>query len=171
MCRNDQELPIRQGRSGGGFPTTFQQFIGHARRWLSTDANVKRLALACTLWEPASTSDEALKILLPNIRSLIKESDDRIIDFLVQLNRPLESQVNPLITINRFARWSTRIVEIVLPTRNIMSQPPTIRSPRAQADLDISTAGEADIAGGQIPAHLDELAALLRDIAEKGDTP
>jgi hypothetical protein len=51
-----------------------------------------------------------------------------------------------------------------------MFWPPTIVSRRAQADLDVSTADAADIAGGQIPVHLEELAALLVEIAEKGDT-
>ena len=62
------------------------------------------------------------------------------------------------------------MVQIVLPTRNIMFQPPTIRYPRAQADLDISTAHEADFAGPQILRHLEELAGLLVEIATKGHT-
>jgi hypothetical protein len=52
-----------------------------------------------------------------------------------------------------------------------MFRPPTFRYERAQADLDISTADGADIAGRQIPVHLDEHATLLIEIAEKGDTP
>jgi hypothetical protein len=48
---------------------------------------------------------------------------------------------------------------------------PTIRYPRAQADLDISTAGEIDIGRQQIPDYIDELARLLREIAEMGDNP
>ena len=66
-------------------------------------------------------------------------------------------------------RWSARTVEIVLSPLPI--PPPTIRSERAQADLDISTAGETDIGRQQIPDYVDELARLLREIAEMGDIP
>jgi hypothetical protein len=155
----------------GPFPTNFSPFIELAKKWLSIDTNVKRLAVACTLWKRASTPDEALSIILHNVRSFKKEDDNRITDFLIRLNRPRVSRVNPSISINRFAQWSARTVEIVLPTRNVMFRPPTFRYERAQADLDISTADGADIAGRQIPVHLDEHATLLIEIAEKGDTP
>jgi hypothetical protein len=128
------------------------------------------LALACTLWERTSTSDEALNIILRNVPSFKKVDDDEITDFLLQLNRPRASQVNPSISINRFVQWSARMVEIVVPTRNIMFQPPTIRYPRAQADLDIGTAGDSRITGRQIPAYLEEIEKLLVKIVEKGDT-
>jgi hypothetical protein len=152
----------------GPFTTDFPHFLELARRWLSIDNNIKRLALACTLWERTSTLDEALDIILRNVPSFKRIGDDRIVDFLIQLNLPRDSQDNPSISINRFAQWSARMVEIVLPTRNIMFQPPTIRYPRAQADLDISTAHEADFAGPQILGHLEELAGLLVEIATKG---
>jgi hypothetical protein len=155
----------------GPFTTSFPQFMELARRWLSTDTNVRRLALACTLWERASNPDDALDIVLHNVPSFKKVGDDRIIDFLIQLNLPRASRINPSISINRFGQWSARNVEIVLPTRNIMWRPPTIRSPRAQADLDISTANDADIPGRQIAEHLEELARMLVEIAEKGHTP
>jgi hypothetical protein len=155
----------------GPFTTSFLPFIELAKRWLSTDTNVRRLAVACTLWERTPDADAALDIILRNVRSFKKEGDNRIIDFLIQLNRPRASKVNASISINRFAQWAARTVEIVLPTRNIMFRPPRIRYWRAQADLDISTADAADIAGRQIPVHLDELANLLIEVAEKGDIP
>ena len=155
----------------GPFTTSFPQFMELARRWLSTDTNVRRLALACTLWERASNLDDALDFVLRNVPSFEKVGDDRIFDFLIQLNLPRASRINPSISINRFGQWSVRIVELVLPTRNIMWRPPTIRSPRAQADLDISTPTEAEIAGRQIPDHLEELGRMLIEITEKGHTP
>ena len=155
----------------GPFTTNFPHFLELARRWLSIDNSVKRLALACTLWEHTSTLDEALDIILRSVPSFKKIGDDRIIDFLIQLNLPRDSRADPLISINRFAQWSARAVEIVLPTRNPMWRPPTIRSLRAQADLDISTAHEADFAGPRILGHLEELAGLLVEIAEEGHTP
>ena len=155
----------------GPFTTNFLPFIELAKRWLSTGSNVRRLAVACTLWDRASTPDEALDTILRNVRSFKKEPDDIIIDFLIRLNRPRKSQVNPSISINRLSQWSARTVEIVLPTRNIMFGPPKIVYWRAQADLDISTGDGADIPGLQIPVHLDEFAKLLIEIAEKGDIP
>ena len=153
----------------GPFTTSFTPFVELAKRWLSTDTNVRGLALACTLWERTPNADEALNIILRNVQSFKREGDDRITDFLIQLNRPRASNVDQAIWINRFAQWSARTVEIVLPTRNIMFRPPTFRYQRAQADLDISTADGAEIVGRQIPVLIDELANLLTEIAEKGD--
>jgi len=153
----------------GPFMTNIGRFVELATKWLSTDANVKRLALACTLFERTDSPEQALDIILRNVPSFKKIGDDRIIDFLIQLNRPRTSRVNSSISINRFARWSARTVEIVLAPLPI--PPPTIRSERAQADFDISTGDEPDITGTQIPDHLEEIAELLVEIAEKGDTP
>src|ERR1700738_2765758 len=58
----------------GPFATNFPYFLELARKWLSTDKNIKRLALACTLWERTSTYDEALNIILRNVPSF-KKSD------------------------------------------------------------------------------------------------
>jgi hypothetical protein len=157
----------REPAAIGPFTTKFAGFIELATTWLSTVTNVKRLALACTLFERADTPEEALAIIFRNVRSFNAAGNDRILDFLIQLNRPRRSQVNPSIDINRFARWSARTVEIVLSPLPI--PPPTIRSERAQVDLDISTAGESDIGGQQIPDYIDELARLLREFAEMGD--
>jgi len=49
--------------------------------------------------------------------------------------------------------------------------PPTIRSERAQADIDISTPDRTDITGSQIHEYLEEFARLLVEIAEEGDAP
>jgi hypothetical protein len=155
----------------GPFATSFLPFIELAKRWFSTDTVIRRLAVAGTLWERTSNADEALDIILRNVRSFKKKGNNRIIDFLIRLNRPRTSSVNPAISINRFAQWSARTVDIVLPTRNIMFRPPMFRYERAQADLDISTADGVEIPGRQIPAHIDELAKLLMEIAEKGDIP
>jgi hypothetical protein len=154
----------------GPFTTTIPPFIEIARRWLSTDSHVTRLALACTLWERTSTYDEALDIVLRNVPSFKKVGDDRITDFLIQLNRPRTSRVNPSMTINRFAQWSARTVEILLTLRPIFP-PPIIRYTRAQTDLDIGTAGDSDMAGREIPVYLEEFRELLVEIAEKGDAP
>ena len=151
----------------GPFAANFPPFVELAKRWLSTDTDVRKLAVACTLWERTSNVYEALDIILRNVRSFKKEGEDRITDFLIQLNRPRASSVNPAISINRFAQWSARTVEIVLPSRNIMFRPPTFRYERAQADLDVSTEDGAEIAGGQIPVHIDELAKLLMETAER----
>jgi hypothetical protein len=152
----------------GLFTTKFDGFVELATKWLSTVTNVKRLALACTLFERADTPEEALDVIFRNVRSFKTAGNDQILDFLVQLNRPRRSNVNSSIDINRFARWSARTVEIALSPLPI---PPPIRSERAQADLDVSTANEIDIGGQQIPDYIDELASLLREIAEMGDIP
>jgi hypothetical protein len=152
----------------GPFITHLEGFVVLANRWLQTVTNIRRLALACTLFERTESPEDALDIILRNVPSFNKVGDDPIIDLAIQLNRPRRSQVNSSIFINRFAQWSARTVEIVLRP----GLPPlTIRSERAQADLDISTPDRADITGSQVPYYLEEFAKLLVEIAEKGDTP
>jgi hypothetical protein len=153
----------------GPFTTKFDGFVELATTWLSMVTNVRRLALACTLFERADTREEALAIIFRNVRSFKTAGNDRILDFLVQLNRPRRSSVNPLIEINRLTRWSARTIEIALSPLPI--PPPTIRSERAQADLDVSTASETNISGQHIPGYMDEFARLIREIAEMGDIP
>jgi hypothetical protein len=143
-----------------------KDFLELANKWLSTVTYVRRLALACTIFERTDSQEEAVNIILGIIPSFKKTGDDRIIDLLIQLNRPRRSRVDSSIFINRLARWSARTVEVVV---HPFSGP--LRFERAQADLDISTAGEANIAGGQIPGYLEEFTRLLVEIAEKGDTP
>jgi len=139
----------------GPFVAAFEGFVVLANKWLQTVTNIRRLALACTL--------------LRNVPSFNKAGDNQIIDLLIQLNRPRRSRVNSSILINRFVRWSARTVEIVLSPVPI--PPPTIRSERAQADIDISTPDRTDITGSQIHEYLEEFARLLVEIAEEGDAP
>jgi hypothetical protein len=154
----------------GPFMTHFEGFVELANRWLSTVTNARRLAVACTLFQRTDTQEEAIEIVLRNVRSFKKVGDDSIVDLAIQLNRPQRSRVNQSISINRFERWSARTVEIVLSPFAIQ-RPVTIQSQRAQADLDVSTAGEVDIAGRQIPEYLKELTELLAKIAIEDDAP
>jgi len=153
----------------GPFMTNFEGFVALTNRWLSTVTNVRRLALACTLFERTDSPEAALDIVLRNVPSFKKVGEDRIVDLSIQLNRPRISRVNSSVSINRFARWSARTVEIALSPVPI--PPATVRSERAQADLDVSTASETDIGGQQIPGYMDELSRLIREIAEMGDIP
>jgi len=153
----------------GPFVAAFEGFVVLANKWLQTVTNIRRLALACTLFERTNSPEEALDIILRNVPSFNKAGDNQIIDLLIQLNRPRRSRVNSSILINRFVRWSARTVEIVLSPVPI--PPPTIRSERAQADIDISTPDRTDITGSQIHEYLEEFARLLVEIAEEGDAP
>jgi hypothetical protein len=157
----------------GEFTTTiFRQFVDLAKKWLSTSANVQRLGLACSLWESATTLEEALSIVLQKVPSFHKGENEQITDFSIQLNRPRQSSIGSPVSINRLARWSARIIEIVaIPAQPFMAQSSPLQYPRAQLDLDINTAGQTDIPGGRISDHLTELANLLTEISEKGDTP
>lgn len=165
--------PMAQPPSIGDFTTSlFARFVELAKKWASPDINIQRLALACTLWEPAITVDDALSIILSKVPSFRKSDNERITDFLIQLNRPRQSKVNSEISINRLAQWSARIVELIsFPAKSPIPQPPTVHYPRAQLDLDINTSLPGPILSRRVTDHLTELGELLIEIAEKGDTP
>jgi hypothetical protein len=111
----------------GPFKDNFPNFVELAKRWFSTTSDVRRLALACRLWQGAASPEEALDMILQYVPSFKRRSNDRIFDFLIQLNRPCDSGVDPSISVNRLVQWSARTVEILLTTRP-MFRPPKFNS-------------------------------------------
>lgn len=149
-------------------------FTEITKRWLFRSDSVKRLAVFCTIFEGHRTPEDALGAILTKVPSFKKKPGEKILDFLVQTNRPRKSTIDPSKDINRFVQWSARFIMLSFPAfpafPNRPSIPP-IPSPRAQADIDINTAGESDIPNSRIAQHLDEMASFMLEIAQKGDTP
>jgi hypothetical protein len=145
---------------------------GIAKKWLSVNSNIARLALFATVWQGERTLDDALKTILAKIPSFGKGENEKIIDFFLQINRPRNSDVDGGIIINRLAQWSARMVEILALPGSIWAMTGPKMIPRAQIDIDINTVERnAPISNDRIHAHLDEMAHWLVEIVEHGDRP
>jgi hypothetical protein len=135
-------LPMTRPASLGDLSLFLPGFMQITKKWLSNiNTNVRRVALFCTIWEGTPTTEAALDNILSKLPSFKKDPGERILDFLLQINRPRPSVIDPRKEINRLVQWSARMVEIVtVPEAPWAPQPPTIPYPRAQADIDINTA-------------------------------
>jgi hypothetical protein len=145
--------------------------MGITKRWLSRSNSVKRLAVFSSIFEGARTLEDALEAILTKVPSFKKKPGEKILDFLVQTNRPRKSTIDSSKDINRFVQWSARFIMISFPAFPNRPSIPPVPSPRAQADIDINTAGELDIPNSLIAPHLDEMASFMLEIAQNGDTP
>ena len=112
-----------------------------------------------------------MEAILEKVPSFKKKPNEKILDFLVQTNRPRKSTIDLSKDINRFVQWSVRFIMLSLPAFPNRPSIPPIPSPRAQADIDINTAGESDILNALIAEHLDEMALFMLELAQNGDTP
>jgi len=154
----------------GDLANFLPKFMKITKRWLSGSGSVKRLDVFSTIFEGAGTPDDALEALLPKIPSFKREPGEEIRDLFLQINRPRQSKTDPSKQINRFVQWSARIITIMAYPG--MLRPPVFpRYPRAQADIDINTAEGSDIPNSLIAQYLDEMALLMLEIAQNGDTP
>jgi hypothetical protein len=163
-------VPLREPPFLGDL-TILAEFLSIARRWVAIDANVRRLALFGTAWDGASSGDAALELILVKVPAFKKAPDERISDFLLQLNRPRPSKVDPATGMNRFVKWSAPILEIVS-TPPSGPAPPVVRFPRAQVDIDINTVpSDRHIPGAILSQYLEEMGEMFREILDRGDVP
>jgi hypothetical protein len=164
--------PATAPTSLGELSVFLPRFMQITQKWISANVDVQRLALVCTIWEGTPTPEAALDIILAKVPSFKRNQSERIRDFLLQLNRPRQSQVNPALDINRLVQWSARLVGMIsIPSNPWIPQPPMIPYSRAQADIDINTDQDSAISSHLILQHLDEMATLVLELAKHGDVP
>jgi hypothetical protein len=178
----------------GDLATFLPRFMEIIEKWLSRSESVRRVALFCTIFQGERTSEAALEVLLaklPWLRQLPwfeRNPHEEIKDFLIQLNRPRESEIDPSKSVNQFARWSVRTVTRMSTSPPFRTEPPlpfsltpraaaiqrvgeTMPFHRAQAEIDINTAGGSDIPNALIVRHFKEIASFMLELSENGGGP
>jgi hypothetical protein len=178
----------------GDLATFLPRFMEVIEKWVSHSEGVKRAALFCTIFQGDRSIEAALEVLLvklPWLRHLPwfeKIPHEEIKDFLIQLNRPRKSKIDPSKSVNQFARWSVRTVTRMSTSPPFGTEPPlpfslspqaaaiqqarqTMPFYRAQAEIDINTAGGSDIPNAQIAQHFKEIASFMLELSESGGGP
>lgn len=159
----------------GSFPTLgpfrekvhwFVQLLGP---WLTQGCpSLVRLAFHAKLLQPASSSDEAYRVLAGHLPNVNLESKPN--DFLVQVNQRKESSdVVHGLPINRIGTWSKMNVAIVMGPDRPFTWPDRCYS---ALELDINTAPESvnPLPREVLPHLFAELANLGLEIAVDGAT-
>jgi hypothetical protein len=159
--------PISMGNLNDTMPT----FKSISLKWMSPQQDVQRLALGAILWKSASSSRAALEQLVRLIPSFKLNTNDGIMDFALQINRPRESTAIPGIRINRVAIWQNATIHVIAINPAGEAPPPTPPFHRAQVTLDINTPDGASISHTQVGELLKEMQTILEEIPEKGDVP
>jgi hypothetical protein len=169
------DLTVAMPDSLGKLPEVLTVVQALGRKWFSSYGlpPIKRLAVGAVLVVAGDTQEDAAKKLvdfLPDVRIDPKNSKDLV----YQINRPRQSQSLPGLKLNRLSKWSFVVSQVLqinagVMTANLGSAPPV---PSALLELDLNTDAERTdpIPNGSLPAILDELAALVLEIATSGDT-
>ena len=165
----EQDLPII-----GSFSKVDKPFYTLMKNWLGICPSIKRLAFGATLLQPVSNQEEGytrISNYLPHI-----QLDPNSSDFLYQINHPRLSSVIETLTINRLSKWSVAQLQRLHFEINQERKVSATAFPYAgfhacRLELDINTSQNFTqiLPKENRPSLFDELIALGKEIATKGD--
>lgn len=144
-------------------------------KWLTSVGvpEIKRIAFGSTLLLPANNKESAyrqLSILLPHVRIDIENSSD----FLYQINRPINSRIEPDLVINRLSKWSaarTMGVGLIFDARpEVITDTKEHVACRLELDINTSQYYAKTLSKEQLPEILLELIESAEKIAAEGDS-
>lgn len=174
-----QQQPYDGILSLGAFNDATELFDHVAKSWFTIDdpPEIDRIAFGAVLIQPVETPDKGYQCLSRYVPGLNIELDN-LSDFLLQINRPLESSSSVSgVAINRLMKWSVAsylTVEGKLSARRTSTTHiPAKQDYACQLELDINTVPEHDqvLEWEKLAGLFDELVILGQEIAQKGDVP
>jgi len=130
-------------------------------------ATVTRIAFGGVLLQATESKEASYRALsqyLPHV-----ELDETSKDFLYQINRPVFSEVNSAIGINRITKWNGivgKLIEVDEQGTGVV-----ISQHAYRLEFDVNSAAETAFSGENVasPESLSELLALAKKIAANGD--
>ncbi len=162
----------------GLFDESLKIFVPVMHKWLNTCPPLRRVAFGAVLASPVENLRQAHKVLAGYIPSVQIDADTSR-DFLYQINRRRESKAGiPQLQINRLSKWSspTWVTMHVAVTPDaaphaVQQIGTPVELLTAQLELDINTVQEYKnpLPSETLSALFDELVAMGKEIAEKGD--
>ena len=168
-----KDLPMTSLPTIGPFDERCGAFEELVSKWLELDTapSLTRLAFGAVLVHPAANRSDGYTKIQPYLPCVTIDSE-KSSDFAYHINRPREAQT-PIsgLQINRFSKWSVARLQL------LTIEATGIRSPVEQyacrLELDINTAQdfEGELSQSHWVSVYNELAALGKEIAEKGDIP
>lgn len=161
----------------GDFDAALTLLNSAAKKWPGFAQPVLRLAVGAVLIGQVKSQDEAKNLLAPLVPSVQLPDASVLHDFAYQVNRPRVSNVVRGLTINRLSKWQVLQAELLainVALGQVVGAPTvsdTASVIRAEFDVNTSATSTKAIAPAEIPALLDELVALTKDMGIKGDVP
>lgn len=156
----------------GSFPACLDSFAPAMKRWLTTCPPIQRLAFGAVLTQPVDDRKSGYRLIGAYLPFPLDAENSS--DFNYQINRPRVSVSVPGLNINRLQRWSVALTQKMQMTVSLPGKAswlPVGEQHACRLELDINTSQqfEGEFSCDQLPAVLDELIQLGREIAEKGD--
>lgn len=142
------------------------------RKWMRARTGIQRLAIGLSVSVEAENGKTATKLIadrIPTIGDFANGGED----LAVQINRIVNSKVDPEVRINRLRAWSAAQVGLIQIGIVPIGAPavPVGLTFRAQLTIDVNTAQNSVINVEQVDALLDEMVEMALEIAENGDAP
>jgi hypothetical protein len=173
MVPNEEEGQV----TIGSFEDSLASFLEMMARWFKISPALRRLALGTILALPVESRQTGYELLgnyLPNV----KLDPIGTSDFLYQINRPRNSQVQiSELQINRLTKWSVLQRGLVgfelSPNAPVATLVPSSETFACRLELDINTSADYknDLPSDKLTAVFNELVDLTKEIALKGDIP
>ena len=167
---------LQQVPSLGGYSEVRDWFCGMMRQWVQAGIpEIKRLAFATKIIQPAPSREDAYRMLQPYIPHV--EIDPESTDFQYRVNRKRTSRTGiPNLVINRLSNWSAMQIEIQMSVSltadtAVQHEIPSAPVYACLLSLDVNT---HQTFGGPLPSAqiadvFDELVDLSEEIAIRGD--
>jgi len=160
----------------GVFPETSSKFKNLISRWFEICPSITRLAFGAVLLQPVSSRIEGYNRITGYLPS-VKLDGEGSSDFAYQINRPRPSKSMQALQINRLSKWSVmnlHYIQLAVDAGQPGLTQATIPNEGHNAcrlELDINTSASFS---GQLPKEklsviFDELIAVGKEIAERGD--
>ena len=165
----DVEAPPAEGFfSIGALPTALGDFSNLLNRWLPTWPGADRLALAGVMHQPQANRIAGYEQIQKYLAAVTLDPESS--DFLYQINRPRPSQTGITnLQINRLTKWSVALLTHLSGT-DLTRLSEVSHRHACRLDFDINIAVEfRELPQKTFPALLAEFAALVQELAEKGD--
>ncbi len=157
----------------GPFPEALSSLQRIALGWLKNPPPVSRLAFGAVLAQPVGDRRSGYLQIAGYLPEVTLDPDGSS-DFAYQINRPRDSATIPGLTINRLTKWSVMLFErfrINVGKIEVTAKGYTIQESACRLELDINTS--QDYRGAfpheLLPQLFQELVALGKEIAERGD--
>jgi hypothetical protein len=169
MTNEDDEMP--EMLALGPFEEQLAVFLPLARALLEGAPPIQRLAFGAELTRRTNNRDESYRYINEKVQGG-RLNLDGASEFTYQINRPRDSVTIRGMPLNRLAKWSAnKFARLLVDSAGRPTLGPETHGNRLS--LDINTSGEnlGELARASLVPLFDELVALGREVAERGDVP
>ncbi len=158
-------------------PTGLAFFESVMGPWVVRVPPVQRIAVGAVLFQAVVNKIDGYRRLAEYLKESVQLDIVGSTDFSYSINRPRQSKTID-IAVNRVSNWSVALLQkmsVAVPsaagqvTRTILPKG-EVAACRLEVDVNTDAAFTGNLLNEQLPALFSELAALVREIAAKGDT-